>query len=102
MTTKKDIESKLAMEMVDTNEIDSIKLWLESNGPPPDMVRMAHSLNRIRKHAQRVYGSYAVEYALEAAYYLGRQSLVCHECGDYIPPNDAYCDCWRDKPPRGE
>ena len=95
MITKQDIEAKLEAK---SNEIVFIKRWLETHGPPTDIVRMVERLNRIRKTTQRVYGSYDVEMALECAYYLGRQSLVCHECGDYIPPNDAYCDCWRIKP----
>lgn len=97
MVTKQDIETKVALETTELNAIDELKRWLETHGPPSDIARMVDRLNRIRKITQRVYGSYAVEMALECAYYLGRQSLTCQECGDYIPPNDAYCDCWRDK-----
>ena len=72
MTTKQDIEMKLALEATKSDEIDGLQRWMTQHGPPPDLVRMVTSLNRIRKTSQRVYGSYAVEIAIEAAYYFGR------------------------------
>lgn len=97
MVTKRDIETKLAIEATKSDEISGLQKWMETHGPPPDIVQMVQRLNRVKKTTQRVYGSYAVEMAIEAAYYFGRLSLTCCECGDSIPPNEAYCDCWRDK-----
>jgi len=59
-------------------------------GEPPDLVVMMEQIYSIGENP-------TVWKALEAAFYLGRMSLICYECGDYIIPDDAYCDCWRDK-----
>ncbi len=72
--------------------MESVIAWL-SKSEPRDLPRMVLDVNTIINNKAT---SCEIERALKAAYRIGRQSLICVVCGDYVPPNDAYCDCRRD------
>lgn len=67
--------------------------WLDED-PVPDLPEIISRLWSFKAGLATHHPSNKAHKAVRAAFVLGRLTVECGLCGQYLSPDDAYCNCW--------